>query len=910
MNRQRVITAACALALSATPQFLSPLLASDYSTAVLADAPAAYYQLGDSTNRTVVNRNSGSAGAAGNATQNLGRVHTMQGAIAGDPGRAAFFDFTSRTEIPWSAALNPTNTQPFTIEAWFYPASDQTATGQCPINNRYAYSGADRQGWVFFQRKPDADHEGGEPVGWNFRMFRGAGSSTGLDLVSGVPYTIGKWTHVVVVYDPANVVDASVTMYIDGVQAATTTWTGGSGDEPGYVANTNDHDPGQAVAGAAALAIGNYNNTAGTSLNPYFGGVDEFAFYNAKLTPEQILSHYQNATNSARSISYTALVQSHNPAAYLHLDEEAPGPDIAVNLGETRAGGHGTHTAEVSHPAEPGVKSPGAGSVAYHNRNGNSTTTLPYSALNNPTADKPFSAEMWVRPLRDAQGGQCPVNNRWVGGTGRTGWTIFQRNPNLSYPESEGHGWNFRLYTGAGNSGSDVLTDADYVVGEWQHLVFTWSPQVDNGDPGSNGNNQWQGILTAYVNGIPVNTNEAALYAANLGTPEDAGVPADIGIGSYNAKSGIGSNPFEGNVDEFAIYGNYLMTPEQVLAHYQAGTNAHPDVAYETLVLTTPFTGPERQGPATYLRFDDKAHFPVANAGSIGAAGNGNAVMTDTSGAGPRPPAFAGFESTNGAVSLAGPKTFVALHRLNGLELSNRVTLSAWVQLGQDVASTAPARIISRGPFTKSSFVTQIFDQGLEINAVATNTTEISLRIESHEGVLSYAVGSIETAPGQSDLINGASFPVPAGDLAAGQWVQLTGVYDGTTWRLYRNGVEVDSNAGPAAPLASSGDDWAIGSTGNGWEGLFVGAIDEVAVYDKALSAARVQALYTTGVSGAVVTPASLTIARNGSNVVLTWTGGTLQQADAITGSFSDVGAATSPLTVTPAGAGKYYKLR
>src|SRR5262245_45684237 len=116
MNRQRLIIAACALALSATPQFLSPLQASDYSTAVLADSPAAYYRLGDSTNRTVVNKNSGSAGAAGDATQNLGRVHTMQGAIVGDPGRAAFFDFTSRTEIPWAAALNPANTQPFTVE--------------------------------------------------------------------------------------------------------------------------------------------------------------------------------------------------------------------------------------------------------------------------------------------------------------------------------------------------------------------------------------------------------------------------------------------------------------------------------------------------------------------------------------------------------------------------------------------------------------------------------------------------------------------------------------------------------------------------------------------------------------------------------------------------------------------------
>jgi len=911
MKRQSSISAACLMALWAAPHFPATLTASDYSAAVLADGPAAYYRLGDSTNRVVVNQNSGSLGTAGNATQNLGRVHTIPGAIAGDPGRAAFFDFTSRTEIPWNAALNPANTEPFTIEAWFYPASDQTATGQCPINNRYAYSGADRQGWVFFQRKPSDDYNGGEKVGWNFRMFRGSGGSTGLDVVTEVPYVVGKWTHIVVVYNPANVVDASVTMYVDGQEAVKSTWTGGAdGTTPGYVANTNDHNPAQAVAGAAALAIGNYNNTAGTSLNPFFGGVDEFAFYRARLTPEQILSHYQNATNSARTVSYSALVQSAAPVAYLHLDEASPGPDRAVNLGETRSLGHGNHTAEVRHPAAGVVAGSADGSVAYHNRNGNSTTTIPWTSLNNGGADKPFSTELWVRPLRDQQGGQCPANNRWVGGTGRTGWTIFQRNPNATYPASEGLGWNFRFYTGAGNSGSDVLTATDYVIGEWQHLVFTWEPVADNGDPAGNGNSQWTGNLTAYVNGVPVNTNTAALYAANRQVPEDAGVAADLGIGSYNVKSGLGNNPFEGNVDEFAIYNNYLLTPDQVLAHYQTGTNAHPAVPYETLVLTAPFAGPERQGPATYLRFNDAARAPIANSGTLGAVADGNAVLTDTSAAGPRPPAFAGFEAGNGAISLNGTKSWASLNSPKGLTISNRITLSAWIQLGQNVAAPAPARIVSRGPVTPSSFITQIVDQGLEILAVGTNTTEVSLRIEQNEGVLSYVVGSIQSVAGQGVTALGASAPVPTADITGGGWVQLVGTYDGTAWHLYRNGVELASADAPADALADTGGDWAIGSTGNGWEGLFSGAIDEVAIYDKALGATRIQAQYTAGVSGTVVTPATLAIARSGTNVILTWTGGTLQQADAINGTFADVIPATSPLTITPAGAGKFYKLR
>jgi hypothetical protein len=899
------LAAAC---LATLPPFAS---ASDYARSVITDGPATYHRLGDSPVRGTNNLSSGLA-AGVVASQNLGRVHTMPGAIVGDSGRAAFFDFTSRTEIPWKAALNPKNDKPFTVEAWFYPTSDQTATGQCPINNRFAYSGADRQGWVFFQRKPSADYAGSEGVGWNFRMFRGAGSSSGLDVLSGVPYLLGKWTHVVVVYDPKNVVDATVTMYIDGKEAVTKAWTGGSdGTQPGYAANTNDHDPSVAVFGEAALAIGNYNNTAGTSLNPYFGGVDEFAFYPAKLSAEKILAHYQNATNASRTVSYSNLVMADQPSVYLHLDEEAPGTDIAVNHGETRSAGHGTHSAEVRHPAPGAIPAGGSdGSVAYHNRNGNSTTTIPWTAANNPGADKPMSVEFWVRPMKDQQGGQCPVNNRFVGGTGRTGWVIFQRNPNTSYPASEGHGWNFRMFRGAGGSGSDVNTDTDYRIGEWQHLAFTWEPTTDNGDPGGNGNSQWQGILTAYVNGVPVNTNSSALYAANLEVPEDSSTPADLGIGAYNAKSGLGNNPFEGNLDEFAIYNDYLLKPEQVLAHYQAGTNAHPAVPYENLVLTAPFTGPERKGPATYLRFNEGAVSPLANSGGLAGNADGHGVLAKTSAVGPRPPAFKGFEADNAALDLTTAKAFGALDDLGGLKLTDRVTFSAWIQPGQLAAETSPARILARGPETASSFLAQIFGQSKEITALNTNTTEVSLRIESVNGVLNYSFGSSETSGAPDPIVERAQAPVPAADLTAGQWVQLGGVYDGTHWRLYRNGTEIAATTGTGKALAANGSDWAIGSTGNGWDGAFTGVIDEVAVYPKALSASQIQKQYIIAVNGGSSEPVTISIRLSGGDATLTWSGGGLQQSDTPAGPYTPVLGAVSPLKLTPTGTARFYRVR
>jgi hypothetical protein len=221
-------------------------LGDQYADLVKSDGALGYYRFNDGLTRANINTNSGSLGAAANAT-NTYNLHIFPGAIAGDSDKSQFFDTgTSYAMIPYNAAMNSDNTKPFTVEAWYYPASDQIGGGQCTINNRLA-NAADRMGWVVFQRAPDASYAGKvgfEGVGWNFRMFRGSGSATGLDVISQVPYDIGKWAHVVVVYDPVDpVTNASLIIYINGVAANTNTWTGGaSGTDPGYVANAAGTD--------------------------------------------------------------------------------------------------------------------------------------------------------------------------------------------------------------------------------------------------------------------------------------------------------------------------------------------------------------------------------------------------------------------------------------------------------------------------------------------------------------------------------------------------------------------------------------------------------------------------------------------------------------------------------------------
>ena len=112
--------------IAAVVTFLAVALAraADYQSAVLSDGPLAYYRFNDDTTRSPINKNSGSLGAAGNAINDLlvfktgtlptGVVHPFPGAIVGDGNRSEFFDFTTRTEIPFNAAF----TEPGSVSGW------------------------------------------------------------------------------------------------------------------------------------------------------------------------------------------------------------------------------------------------------------------------------------------------------------------------------------------------------------------------------------------------------------------------------------------------------------------------------------------------------------------------------------------------------------------------------------------------------------------------------------------------------------------------------------------------------------------------------------------------------------------------------------------------------------------------
>jgi hypothetical protein len=89
----------------------------------------------------------------------------------------------------------------------------------------------------------------------------------------------------------------------------------------------------------------------------------------------------------------------------------------------------------------------------------------------------------------------------------------------------------------------------------------------------------------------------------------------------------------------------------------------------------------------------------------------------------------------------------------------------------------------------------------------------------------------------------------PANAITPGVWQHVAGTFDGDTLRIYVNGVEVNSAATNFHSITPSTAPIVIGRNVVNGTG-FSGQIDEIGLYNRALSAAEIQAIYNAGTSG------------------------------------------------------------
>ena len=218
----------------------------------------------------------------------------------------------------------------------------------------------------------------------------------------------------------------------------------------------------------------------------------------------------------------------------------------------------------------------------------------------------------------------------------------------------------------------------------------------------------------------------------------------------------------------------------------------------------------------------------VVSTGLVAAYGfeeGSGTTTTDASGLGNTGTITAGTWATTGrfgkALSFNGTSSVVTVNDAAALRLTSAMTLEAWVR-----------------PTASASWRCAMLKEtsgGLAYGLYASNTSSRPggfLRVGS--------VGSDVDATAPSAITLNA-------------WTHLAATYDGATLRLFVNGTQVTSRA-LTGSIVSSTQPLRIGGN-QVWGEYFAGLIDEIRVYNRALSAAEIQTDMNTPVSVADTTP-------------------------------------------------------
>lgn len=508
---------------------------------------------------------------------------------------------------------------------------------------------------------------------------------------------------------------------------------------------------------------------------------------------------------------YASEILSENPLAYYRFDDAVAtdGLDttVATNLGSLGATGNGSFDGANSRGVAGAISGDTAiafAQAAPANINYVGSVVIPNNAALNPS-------QTGTNPFTV----ECwvkPNNNvstllspvcSMEGSSTGRSGYMIYQNGNI---------WQLRL--GNATSTTPVLTlnaPANSVTaGTWQHLAITYTG-------GTNG------TATIYVNGVNVATGSPSGvgYAANTTYP--------FRIGAFNALN----RTFDGTVDEVAFFGSELSAARIQARVTEATSNP---AGYQSHVLA--------DSPVGYWRLNEVAFVPrtppvANNAGSLGDSADGaySTGSKNTSTGPSTTDTYTGFGTSNSAL---------ALHTANGYVgtalglLNNRTAFSVtgWIKRG--------ATHSTRGGYFGQNDVLEFGDSGSGAN--------IEAWINATNGNLT-----------------------PAYPMADDRWgfIALTG--DATICRLTvhyydpadsTHKVVTQTRAG-VANFGTNAFNFNIGGGGifNTSGDFFRGEIDEVAVFDKALTPGRIQSLYDAAV-GNVAPLASTPISTPASGAV------------------------------------------
>jgi len=244
--------------------------ATGYASFVLADDPVAYWRLDETNGSTVAVDIAGSFD--GDYLFDIG-VLTFQvpTGIPHETNPAISISQGAVVTIPYALELNPV-TGPWSAEAWVTPATLDPGNFRTVFSSMWNSDfGGHLFGWNVYQ------HVAGV---WTLNLYNGTASgSFTSDLVHN-PIVTNSWYYMAITDDLT-----TIRFYVNSLLVVSVDREGF-----GFIANGINGDV--SVAGAPTV-LGQRSDNA---FAPFDGSIDEVAFYNYALSPQQIQNHYLNTT--------------------------------------------------------------------------------------------------------------------------------------------------------------------------------------------------------------------------------------------------------------------------------------------------------------------------------------------------------------------------------------------------------------------------------------------------------------------------------------------------------------------------------------------------------------------------------------------------------------------------------------
>jgi hypothetical protein len=592
----------------------------------------------------------------------------------------------------------------------------------------------------------------------------------------------GKWHHVVLVQSATN----SRTLYLDGIVIGTDTVAKNA------LSVTN------AYIGAA--------NNNGTMQQFFNGSLDEMRTYNSALSASTIQQHFiegsANANTIAPSTNTTIKIDGSGSeeihlgqtpvdaytAGLWHLDETTG--TSAYIKDSSGNGNHGTPTGTTLVEGYSSKARNFDGSSGYIEVT--SSTSLQFTST--------FTLEAWIKRNTDATG------------TERL----------LSKSDTSGYDYWLQILDDStlqcGNTKADAsstyrATTATIPVGKWTLVTCTFDAALG---------------FNLYINGVLSNgtqvgtlgatrTSTRNFQIARLGSTSwyytfngimdevrvsSVARPADQIAETYRAGNGytIGKTitstdlsstpklPFYVASDRLGTY-SQLTLGESPYANYEPNTNTvglwHLD---EDAV-------PNQSGLVSWWRMDETS----------------GTSLTDTSGAG-------NTSTTTGTTAIAG--RFGNARSFNG---------------SSDYSTSANSLSFTSEPFTISMWVnpTNLSNSPVIISSGAYQVDGYYCHILSTGGV-----SCLTNQSGASQSTDGSA------SFTTGSWQLLTIARNGSSIRIYRNGIDITSTAGTHTNPTSTTRKFVIGRYDPSAGYYYNGSTDDVRVYNRTLSAAEILAMY------------------------------------------------------------------